>query len=111
MTVEEFLTGMESRLTAATPGPWEDAGRGEIWTLGPGTPWQGVLVARPSRLADVALIAAAPSDLAKLTTAIRNVLDLHEPNADLPADEWCLCDEPWPCPTVRAITDALGDES
>ncbi|MBG6083258.1 hypothetical protein [Zhihengliuella flava] len=44
----------------------------------------------------------------KMANAIRAVLELHKPAGVDPNDDWCVIDEePYPCPTVSAISDEL----
>ena len=55
----------------------------------------------------------AEGDKNALLTALRAVLDLHEPDGHDPQDSAICppCAEYHPCPTVRAITTALGEEA
>ncbi len=56
---------------------------------------------------------AAPSqswrDIPALLSAVENVLALHSEEALTDRMHYCsTCSVAWPCPTVRAVTDALG---
>lgn len=61
------------------------------------------------------LYAHAPADIAKLLAAVEAVLDIHKVHGGyLHAGDVCWecsdddCETPYPCPTVEAITKALG---
>lgn len=127
------LDEIESRLEAATPGPWEAYGTVVAAMTGPGDceGCSGVVggpLHEPSCLwseiagageADAELIAHAPADLAALLAVVREVARLHQPIPDgmgfidgsygtiSPACGTCgAYDEyavPWPCPTARAL--------
>lgn len=67
---------------------------------------------------DAEFIAAARTDLPKLIAALRAVLAQHYPHDCSPEHgSWCSpcwseglcegCSEDWPCPTVKAIAEAL----
>ena len=100
---------------AATPGPWVEDGAligprpgasvAQVW----GVRWK----------ADSAFIAHARTALPQAVAALRAVTDLHQPRGtvtrsasghlvDTPGP--CKdCDWDWPCPTIAAIQDTLGD--
>jgi hypothetical protein len=117
VTAREVLDGIKTTLAAATPGPWVydkvsgvetvpefDLHRFDIM---PET------VARIDlRHEDGEFIAAAPATVARLTTALEAVLELHTPDT---YGECRLCEDgpgfnaKYPCPTVAAIEGALKE--
>lgn len=115
----------------ATPAPWEADGKGilaerEAWDVGRG-PARIAGMEMPYRTermeANAEWIAYARQALPAATKALRAVLDLHEPIHALDYGQpvrgkrlthvctGCGQDDGnwnyWPCPTVKAITDAL----
>ena len=127
------LRDIQERADKATPGPWEpfitDHGHsrtGEECSVI--TQDVGDTVCdmrsidrldlneryRDEGIRDTFFIAAARADVPKLVAALRAVLDLHRRvDAQKP---WCVhCGKAsasfvdYPCDTVRAITDTLGD--
>ena len=123
------LNEIKARAEAATPGPWEADGTGEVsqhWSRP--KPWETVVgtdVACMSycyggsakgveRDEDAEFIAHARTDVPALLDALQSVLDLHKrqpsPDGDFCAE--CFPDNwDYPCPTVTAITTALnGDD-
>ncbi len=128
----ETLARIRAQAAAATDGPWEWAGKqvesfpqGENSLIAQGDPerevigswghdaW-GVDVENP---ADAEFIAAARTTVPALVDTLEAVLKVHRP---MRCESEC-CTEPvycegckqpddapdWPCPTVKAITDAL----
>ena len=56
------------------------------------------------------ILGDAATDVPALVAAVRAVLDRHRRDGSEVAG-WCLHDgRPWPCPTVQAVTEALGGE-
>lgn len=129
------LNEIEARLAAATPGPWENDGGGEIGqhysrpepyqqivstTVSCGSYCLGGSSAGVEHHDDAELIAHAPADLAALVAVVREVEGLHQPHAviclnpshgkDCDAMVCDTCDAPWPCPTAAAI-QRLGGAS
>ena len=128
----EVLDGINTRLAAATPGPWAVM---DVWDPGEGVDFIDVYAEtdglemvcrlpnpeefehREPLQADAAFIAAAPADLARLTRAVEAVLELHtsdgHKNLIGPYCEHCISPidggpELWPCATVKAIENALN---
>lgn len=111
----------------ATEGPWE-ASSSEA-TMNDRSEWKIGKYNRPQVLrsvmrgADAAFIADARTRLPQALDALQAVLDLHAPIDALNmrhrggrVQQVCIgCGQDdgnwnyWPCPTVRAITDAIGD--
>lgn len=119
------LKEIRDRLNAATPGPWEATANGRV--LGPPRPQH----ANERDIADTALqggdaefIAHAPEDMSCLLDALEAVQAVHEPiDAVMYSGEQAhkvqVCtgcgqdDGNWqqyPCPTVRAVAEALGEQ-
>ncbi len=110
------LNEIKARADAATEGPWS-VHRSER---------TGTYVTHPDLLGiarewslvwqdgDAEFIAHARTDLPAMAAALTAVLDLHPSIGGY----WLECDvcaddrgpKPYPCPTVRAITDALGGD-
>ena len=134
------LDEIEARANAATEGPWEWEGEAKAeWEIGAnslvpsrrpddpvlygyGYDASGIEVKTP---ADAELIAHARTDVPDMAAALRAVLKLHPRVVVLHADpefgrmeDDAICGacivnhEPadWPCPTVTAIRQHLGDE-
>ena len=122
MSAVDRLDQIEARAQTATEGPWGwhpygVSGR-TLATPGPvigGFPTHELNVLKttddwPPTDPDAEFIAAARTDVPALVAAVRAVLDKHRRDGSEVAG-WCLHDgRPWPCPTVRAVTDALGGE-
>lgn len=132
------LAEIEGRAGAATPGPWgvnSEVGSNELCNYTvygiPGVAsatWTGddspaFAHCEGMSRADAEFIAAARTDVPALVAALRGVLEMHQPVEIEPSDTICgECSyrlpngryfgkvEYWPCPTVRAITEALGVE-
>lgn len=123
----ETLARIRAQAGAATEGPWEWAGKqvesfpqGENSLIAQGDPerevigswghdaW-GVDVENP---ADAEFIAAARTTVPALVDALEAVLKVHVEGRPFYGHRFsqrmCGCRAPWPCPTVKAITDALG---
>ena len=122
MSISNRLDQIEARADAATEGPWEKhTVNGWEMVVSYSTDAMIQLVAefrhKERDLNDAEFIAASRTDVPALVAALRAVLDLHKPRNGHddcghcvdPADaHWGI---PWPCPTVRAVTAALGEES
>lgn len=118
MSAIEQLAEIEARANAATGGPWTTGpGRGVVAEVGAANApaytqdpenvayYGGVLIAETITATNAEFVAAARDDVPRLAAAARGVLALHSPDWR----EWCQhCRTPAPCPTVRAITSALG---
>jgi|GEM_PF-6765480 len=114
---------MKARLEAATPGPWRYDGSSGVETIPEFDLHRfdimGETVARVDLTDyDGVLIAHAPSDLAKLHAALDAVEALHEPGPGYyTTDVACqACSNSigyviYPCATVQAIRDAVGEDS
>ena len=132
------LDEIEARTTAATEGPWEWEGEAKAeWELGAnslvpsrrpddpvlygyGYDASGIEVENP---ADAEFIAHARTDVPALVAALRAVLELHAPTpSDIYPNDVCHhphCTDPtdqmeqshWPCPTVTAIRQHLGEDA
>jgi len=101
--LSSLLAPIRARETAATEGPWEVDGND----------------------ADAAFIAAARTDIPRLLTALDKVLAIHEPVDALmnpgrhervvKVCTGCGTDDGnwqrYPCPTVTAVTAALGEQA
>ena len=105
------LDEIEARTNAAPAGPWELLGGGE-YVSGP-----DILVAPDDggvTSADAEFIAHARTDVPALVAALRAVLEVHE-EVGIPGDTFCdACfPETWhyPCPTVTAIRQHLGEDA
>ena len=124
------LNEIEARANAATPGPWE-AGCNDrhmhyvtteneefCQTYGPELyDSQGFFSDD-----DTAFIAHARTDVPALVAALKKVLELHIPDYTYPDCPKCAeCSDlastearrvavTWPCPTVDAIRQHLGDD-
>ena len=127
VSFEQWLGKAERLDEAATPGPWETpedtARRGHI-TAPVDDPEEGKFVTHCEECeghvlnaANAEWIAHARTALPASVAALRAVLDLHAPfRAGRPFCGVCAeADDtayplPWPCPTVAAITEALGEE-
>ena len=114
------LDEIEARTTAATEGPWELLGGGE-YVSGP-----DILVAPDDggvTSADAEFIAHARQDAPALVAALRAVLGVHARLThpfyaqDVCAHPSCTDQDdhmdqaPWPCPTVAAIRQHLGEDA
>lgn len=64
--------------------------------------------------ADAELLAHAPTDQARLLAAIDGVTALHKPSRGKVAGceecDWDVVGTDYPCPTITALTEALGKE-
>ena len=128
------LNEIEARANAATEGPWEWEGEAKAeWEIGAnslvpsrrpddpvlygyGYDASGIEVKTP---ADAKLIAHARTDVPDMAAALRAVLKLHKEDGHGwgPGESFCTeCQQgygllvPYPCPTVTAIRQHLGDE-
>ena len=126
------LDAIQARADAATEGPWEarTTGRagGDHWYICD----DGEAIAHISaqdginedqREPDAEFIAAARTDVPRLVAALRAVEGVHEPvdalmytgksqHHKVHVCVGCGQDDgnwqPWPCPTIRTIREALG---
>ena len=112
VSFEQWLDRAQAITEEATPGPWVEDGSligprpgasvAQVW----GVRWK----------ADSAFIAHARAALPQAVAALRAVVDLHQPDVcwidRLDCGACSSYDEcvQWPCPTVAAITEALGEE-
>lgn len=123
-TVRAWLDHTDTLAGQATGGAWEWAP--SITTQARHRPakvstliWDGddaVEASLPHSTADAAFIAHARTALPASVAALRAVTELHAPfQAGRPFCGVCAeADDtayplPWPCPTITAITDAIGD--
>ena len=114
---------------AATPGPWVWSEPDPVWTGDYYGVWERdedmppvAATHAPGEYgkADAEWIAHARTALPQAVDVLRAVTDLHRPRnrvaqcesghlVDTPGP--CTdCDQDWPCPTVTAINEALGEE-
>lgn len=70
----------------------------------------GPVTSRDGKRLFFASVTAPESHFDALVAALTAVLDLHKrPRYE---SDWCAsCSHVWPCPTVRAITEALGADN
>ena len=125
----DLLGEIQDRADRATEGPWEaysvPASRREAGYSAVGVSDTEVQVTQDvGGWLDADFIAHAREDVPRLVTALRAVLGAHTPIEVEPSETLCReCSfrlpsgrylgklSEWPCPTVRAITEALGVES
>ena len=115
MSAADWIAERHRIEQAASEGPWEINGAGEYVS------GVGLMVAPDDggvSGTDVEFIADARTAMPKMRAALEAVLALHPweclecEGIDLDASPRCgHCYEPWPCPTVAAIAEALGVES
>ena len=111
------LEEIKARLATVTPGPWSvslnSARTANLLLIHSGTEQEDRL-GKIFDDDDAFFIAHAPETQAKLIAALeavevqhpREVLDVHEGYG---AETWCpSCRVHWPCPTAKAITEALA---
>lgn len=126
MNAADRLAKIQARADKATPGVWK------IWGMqvmsdqkGTSNVDDAVLVSQTflrneeasPRTFDAQFIAQAHQDVPALVAALQAVLGLHQPTAgcgEPGACETCCavcetCRYDYPCPTVRAVEDALGE--
>ena len=128
------LDEIEARAHAATEGPWEWEGEAKAeWEIGAnslvpsrrpddpvlygyGYDASGIEVKTP---ADAEFIAHARTDVPDMAAALRAVLKLHKEDGHGwgPGESFCTeCQQgygllvPYPCPTVTAIRQHIGDD-
>jgi len=126
------LREIRDRAEGATAGPWraDQCGGGTrddgsvlcpgghangVWSNGVG--WDVLRDESDLSSPDAEFIAHARTDVPRLVDALEAVVGLHSPrkviclnplhDKDCDAEVCDTCDTPWPCPTVRAITEAL----
>ena len=125
--IQDVLSAMRARTEDLVPGPW-------TWSVGTveALDYDGqpvVLFERENGHVttrnEVAFVAHARTDMPALIAAVEAVLALHKPLhaldvATRPAHHTNVCIgcgtddgnwQVWPCPSVRAITEALGATS
>ena len=119
--MSKYLTAIRARIEAATEGPWKaefSGGMGNcVIPHDARSTREAVCVTRPYRaLFDAEFIAHARTDVPALLEAVESVLSLHW-DATIPgrtarddATRVCgECGEKYPCTTVRAVREAVGD--
>ena len=107
------LNEIEARANAATEGPWEwdpqDGWLGTEDEVTVGWKW-GTL----TQEGDGQFIAHARTDVPALVAALRAVLEVHKRKVTMfnfaTYDECEDCEYDWPCLTVTAIRQHLGDD-
>lgn len=126
------LNEIEARTNAATEGPWEVNGPDRPWaTISHGSdsilhayeqhhPYcEGCECGDPRSevaisIEDSEFISRARADVPALVAALRAVLNEHPTGVfhSFAGDvQWCdACDGPYPCPTVAAIRQHLGED-
>lgn len=113
------LDEIQARADRATKGPWDaysvPASRREAGYSAVGVSDTEVQVTRDvGGWFDADFIAHARGDVPRLVAALRGVLATHQEDTCKCCQCGAACREcraPWPCPTVREITEALGVES
>lgn len=127
-TVRAWLDRAHTLDQAATPGPWfAEAGDPDDYYSVPSvyntfhngeTSGRGLVAEAAYDNAE--WIAHSRTALPAAVAAIRAILDLHTPTEAADGSYLCsVCAEaddcayalPWPCPTVAAIHDKIGDET
>ena len=121
------LNEIEARANAATPGPWE-AGCNDRHVLYVTTENEEFCAEYGPELYDsqgffsdddTEFIAHARTDVPDMAAALRAVLELHKEDGHGwgPGESFCTeCQQgygllvPYPCPTVTAIRQHLGDD-
>ena len=120
---EALVADWKAKTDAATQGPWE--ARTSEATMNDRSEWR---IGRPDmpqvarsvmQAADAAFIAVSRTAVPRLLAAVASVLALHTERPLAPfstaamvgaTSECRACSREWPCPTVRAINEALeGD--
>ena len=113
------LDEIEARANAATEGPWYHRGdQDEVpQVMGPLKEvghllTQSWIAYKVCERPDAEFIAHAREDVPALVAALRGVLELHAETpygcAVCEEQNWAL---PWPCPTVAAIRQHLGEDT
>src|SRR5699024_7462194 len=120
------LLGQIDRLDKeAEAGPWITGendetglkyfGTGYCDCCTPPTPSAGVILGETGR-AEAEFIALARTALPRLAAALKDVMELHEPRGHRPLDGTFIggqvcdnCRRPYPCQTVQAVTDQMGE--
>ena len=123
----DWIAKREQLEQAATEGPWEADGGGEIGQhCSRPEPWEKIVstdvacmaycyggsAAGVEREGDAEFIADARTSLPAAVAALKAVLTLHRQAGGVAIPVFCLhCQEfndgTWPCPTVRAVEAAL----
>lgn len=115
----DLLDEIQDRVDRATKGSWDaysvPASRGEAGYSAVEVSDTEVQVTRDvGGWFDADFIARARDDVPRLVAALRAVLATHQEETCKCCQRGtacCECRAPWRCPTVRAITEALGVES
>lgn len=111
-SAHDWLDRTQEITEKATPGPWEEDGS----LIGP-RPGASVAQAWGVRWkADLAFIAHSRTALPKAVAALRAVMEVHRMTDDF-YEPYKFCVEcssrdqtvAWPCPTITAITETLGE--
>ena len=134
--IQAWLDEARALADQATEGPWEADGHEITQHWSRPEPWQTIVGAEVACMAycyggsaegvesdkDAAFIADARTRLPQALNAIQAVLDLHKPeeydgyphSPDGVMCAVCLTEyneyEEWPCPTVRAIQNAIKEQ-
>ena len=109
------LDEIEARTNAATDGPWtwatHSTADGDEWGVFSPADW-ALATNRDGWGCDAEFIAHARTDVPALVAALRAVLEMHAETpygcAVCEEQNWAL---PWPCPTVAAIHQHLGEDA
>ena len=116
--IMQALDEMQARCDAAPDGKWFATREGNLLAIGSwdGTTSRGLLSAdlsNPSPEQTAWFIASARTDMPRLISALRAVIDTHTSRWGECA--WCVNGSgqncKYPCPTVKAVEEALGVES
>ena len=127
--VRAWLDHTQKLDQAATPGPWVWSEPDPEWTGDYYGVWERdedmppvAATHAPGEYgkADAEWIAHARTALPQAVAALQAVTDLHQPRStvthsasghlvDTPGP-CTACDWDWPCPTITAVTEALGEE-
>ena len=125
VSFEQWLEKAERLDGAATEGPWA-VKAGEVVARVDESPWPPQ-IAYATATGDVSFqpedaefIAWSRTALPAAVAALRAVADIHQPRnkvtrsasghlVDTPGP-CTACDWDWPCPTITATTEALGEE-
>jgi len=113
-TPDQALAPIKARLEAATPGPFivtrYEHGGGRMFVEAEGS--RRELIADTFKIGDREFYAEAPTDITRLLAAVEVVTALH--TEDMFRGHMsngckvCGGGVGWPCPTVAALSEALG---
>jgi hypothetical protein len=110
----ERLDAIDARTTAATPGPWENVSNGIQSDYGIAAVDRGVIAPGWVWREDAGFIAEARQDVPAMATALRAILNLHQPVEQRVGPPICggcsneLASALHPCATVRIIETELA---